>query len=255
MKLNSLIVATLCLFLISCNTLKKRCEQTNWFDYGQQLGLTGKYPDSDPFYNECRKAEAGIAYGQLDSGFKAGRDHYCTAEGATKVGRDGLTYNYKMCEGGTSKSILENGYKTGLAVYCKPENAFEVGRNGANYLNVCNPEQEKAFLPQYKKGRKIWLAAKVDERRSKANEIRREISDNENQLRHAESQLSFSRGKLMAFKAMNPAAPADSSLEEEVRSHESRGSDYRNRIDSQRTELKKVEDEARKYELELRTLD
>jgi hypothetical protein len=238
-----------------CNSLKQRCQETNWFEYGKTLGLSGKYPDEDLFYGQCKKEGYEVSYSQLDVGFKAGRDFYCTQEGANKTGRDGHHFNFTMCEGGVSKSLLEKSYRLGLIEYCKPANGFEVGRQGRIYEKVCSQKEEVTFLPEYKKGRRIWLTAKVEERRSRSAELQREISTEQSSLHMAQNNLSYAQGRLNTFKAMNPAAPTDDNLSREVSTYQSSVSNYESNIRHKRDQLSKVEDEIRAYELERKTLE
>jgi hypothetical protein len=49
------------------------------------------------------------------------------------------------------------GYRQGLQDYCTPENGLQLGTVNREYLDVCPPQLEKAFLPSYIEGLQLKL--------------------------------------------------------------------------------------------------
>lgn len=142
---------------------RKECEKVNWFEHGQRVAMKGQRLNADPLLNECRKVEAKISESQVDLGFKSGMQKYCEPNYAYKVGRDGDLFSRDLCDGPQIRSLLSH-HQRGITDYCQKENGFQAGASGKRYQNVCTPEQEKTFLPQYRKGRKKYVDAVITDK-------------------------------------------------------------------------------------------
>jgi hypothetical protein len=159
--LRLLLVASV-ISLASCASYLKRkeCEKTNWFEHGKQVAMRGSWLNADPLLNECRKVEAEISETQVDLGFKNGVSVYCTAAKAEQIGKSGDLYSRDICEGPSINSLLA-AFKKGQNDYCQKSNGYNAGISGKKYQNVCSADQEKGFLPEYRKGRKSYLTTRV----------------------------------------------------------------------------------------------
>jgi len=153
-----------------------------WFDYGKKLAHQAKRLSSDSFYNTCVKAEAKISHGDADTGWKAGMKEYCSADFAFKNGADGLSHNFEFCGAGKSSKI-QSAYKKGIAKFCQPASAYEFGKRGGIYSNKCTKAQEIAWMPAYKKGRRIYLEGEL-------HRAEREVIDFDTETRDLESDRS-----------------------------------------------------------------
>src|SRR5690606_34111458 len=98
MKSKILVLSTLVLLASCASELKRRCQGTNWFEYGQSVALSGKRLNADNFAAQCKKENVEVDEAQLDVGFKAGMGRYCTAAGATDTGRKGDVFNDDLCD-------------------------------------------------------------------------------------------------------------------------------------------------------------
>lgn len=157
-----LLLVVSALTLASCASYLKRqeCEKTNWFEHGKQVAMRGAWLNADPLLNECRKVEAEISETQVDLGFKNGVSVYCTPARAEMIGKNGDLYSRDICEGPSINSILA-AYKKGQTDYCQKSNGYNAGVSGKKYQNVCTADQEKTFMPEYRKGRKSYLTTRV----------------------------------------------------------------------------------------------
>ena len=157
-----LLLVVSAISLASCASYFKRkeCEQVNWFEHGKKVALSGSWLNSDPLLNECRKAEAEISETQVDLGFKNGVSVYCTPSRAEMIGKSGDLYSRDICEGPSINSLLA-AFKKGQNDYCLKSNGYNAGVSGKKYQNVCSADQEKGFLPEYRKGRKSFLKTRV----------------------------------------------------------------------------------------------
>ena len=179
MQLIRLVVLAMISFqLMSCASYMKRqeCEKVNWFEYGRGLALSGKFIEQDTLIKECKEAEAKMSFSQLDLGFKAGRDQYCSPEQIFTNGKAGEVLEFNFCDG-MSKQVMDMHYQRGLKEFCTPASGLDYGSKGKLYKNVCKGKAEEAFLPEYKKGRKKFLNASIIELEKKSIEADREISN------------------------------------------------------------------------------
>lgn len=155
---------------------RQECEKVNWYEYGQNLALKGKFLEQDTFVKECKEVEAKIAYAKLDLGFKSGREKYCSPQQIYLTGKSGDILEYNFCDS-LSKATMEANYQKGLNEFCTAKSGFEYGTSGKVYKNVCKGSAEEAFLPEYKKGRKKYLAAAIIESERKIYDLDRSISN------------------------------------------------------------------------------
>jgi hypothetical protein len=56
---------------------------------------------------------------------------------------------------------MKSLYTDGLVLYCTAEKGYSFAKSGKLYQNLCNPEQEKKFLPAYYKGRREYLNSMI----------------------------------------------------------------------------------------------
>lgn len=159
--------------------IRKDCEKTNWYQHGYNVAMSGKRLDADDKVKSCQKVEAKMSFSELDTGFKAGMAKYCTPDNVYMVGKAGNPFSYDMCDGESIKKMRVQ-YEKGLAEFCTPGNAYRFGTSGGIYQNVCPKKAEDAWLPEYRKGRKVWLAAVIDEKEREVRRLDGEIRSLEN---------------------------------------------------------------------------
>ncbi len=183
---------TICAFnLIGCSSYFKRqeCENINWFDYGQKVALRGEWLNSDKNLQECRKAEANINESQLDQGFKAGMEQYCTPQKAYQIGKAGDLFFRGLCEGPSINSIL-NQHVQGLRDYCSKANSVAAGSSGKKYQNVCPANLEKDFLPGYRRGRKRFVDSQIKDREDERQQLNVTLLTQQASLNNAYAELN-----------------------------------------------------------------
>lgn len=190
MKIRAFIVLALAFVLSSCASyfVRKECEKLNWYQVGYDAALRGERISNDETVNKCRKAEAEISESQLDVGFKAGMSRYCQPDGVFQTGKSGELFNSDFCEPGQI-SFLRKRHQEGLNAYC--QDGMTAGLSGKKYKNVCSPGQEKAFLPEYRKGRKKYLQGMIANTETKVREVDLEMDKLSYSKRLTESRLSM----------------------------------------------------------------
>jgi hypothetical protein len=176
---NSILIAmfvALLLAQVGCSSYFKRqdCEATNWFEYGQKVALSGRRLSGDQFVAECHKVEAEIREVDLDRGFKAGMARYCDASQVFNLGKSGEFFSPEMCDGENLR-LLEARHKAGVAEHCKKTNGYSVGATGKAYNGICPKEFEPAFLPEFNRGRKKYIAVVILQNDGRINQIDRDI--------------------------------------------------------------------------------
>lgn len=159
---------------------RKDCEKTNWFEYGQKVAMSGKRLSGDQFVGECRKVEAEINEVDLDRGFKQGMSQYCQPTQVFALGKSGDFFSADMCDGENPRALSER-HKAGVLEYCKKTNGYAAGAVGKVYNGICPKDLEGAFLPEFRRGRKKYLAILVIENEKRIGDIDREISTLESQ--------------------------------------------------------------------------
>jgi len=190
-KRSGLILALILssLFLSSCVSyfVRKDCEKKNWYQIGYDAAIRGDRISNDEAVSTCRKVEAEISESQLDVGFKAGMSRYCQPDGVFQTGKNGDLFNSDFCEPG-QLSMLRQRHIDGLKAYCT--DGMTAGLSGKKYKNVCQPNQEKAFLPEYRKGRKKYLNGMIQNVEAKVRDSNAELDKLSYEKRLNDGRLS-----------------------------------------------------------------
>lgn len=189
MKISLVILISLQLTACASYWVRKECEKTNWFDHGKKIAVQGKYINEDAFVQSCFKAEGHVASGDIDKGFKAGREWYCSNEGAEKTGADGQPFNFKMCFDYDASIKLQVPYQKGLARFCTPENGYAVGMRGEKYLKVCPLKLEARFLPQYNNGLRIYYDGRITAAKEKRERLQEDLRSAQSRYYSANMRL------------------------------------------------------------------
>lgn len=196
MKNLNLGLSAIFFILVGCANwaLKKQCENTNWFDYGQQVAFQGRYLEEDKFVKDCKEVDI-IGAQQIDLGFKAGREKMCTYDEMFTRGKAGEPVNFEFCDALSKPKMLAR-HKEGLKVFCTKDNGYPYGKSGKQYKNVCSPDQEKAFMPTYYKGRKDFLTIQIKTLKDSLQEHQGQYAN----LANAEGRLSHEYSMLPHFQ-------------------------------------------------------
>ena len=149
--------------------LKRQCEKTDWFQYGQDSALAGRRLTGDPLILACNKEDV-FADQALDQGFKVGREKYCTPDVAFQIGHRGENYNDSFC-GESELGSLRKKHYSGTRAYCAVDNSFTVGSKGTPYTKVCTKDEEKIFFPGYYAGRRTFLNTQIEKNTSRIQYI------------------------------------------------------------------------------------
>lgn len=168
----------LCLvFETGCGSYFKRkdCEEINWYEHGQKVALSGRRLSGDDVLSECKRVETEIPEGELDRGFKLGLEKYCQPSQAFATGKSGEPFSNEMCEG-ENLSILIAKHAAGVAEFCQRSNGFSVGARGKAYNGICPKQLESAFLPEFNRGRRSFLAEVLSYNEQRISSIDRDIS-------------------------------------------------------------------------------
>lgn len=158
MKIFSKLMSFSLLFLLTaCSScqIKKQCENTNWFEYGQSISEKGQYLEEDDFVKQCKEYEI-YDFVKTDLGFKSGREKLCNYPRIEELGTLGEKVNFKFCDGLSMNKMLDH-HKKGLQSFCVQQVGYSYGSSGKVYQEVCSKEQELVFLPAYLGGRKEFL--------------------------------------------------------------------------------------------------
>lgn len=144
-------------FNLGCSSwaLKEKCENTNWFEYSQNIAFQGKYLEEDAFVKDCKGVDR-INATQIDQGFKLGREKMCGYDEIYKRALQGQPVFFKFCDG-LEPSLMKKRFAEGLIIFCTQEKGYSHGKSGQVYQKVCNARQEVDFLPGYFQGRKEYL--------------------------------------------------------------------------------------------------
>lgn len=171
-KLVQFLAVLTVLFTMGCANwaLQEKCEKTNWFEYSQNLAFQGKYLEEDGLVKACKGIDSTSAV-QLDLGFKQGREKMCQYDEIHTRAKEGIPVFFKFCDG-LEMNRMRHLYTQGLVSYCTPEKGYSFAKAGKIYQNLCNPAQEKVFLPGYYKGRKEYLTNYIGEKRDRLAEIK-----------------------------------------------------------------------------------
>lgn len=166
------LALTSALFLTSCASyfIRKDCEKTNWFQYGQSVAMEGRRLTGDSRVKQCEEAGTDINGAELSRGFKAGMAQYCVPETVFQTGKKGEFFNVEMCDGEQPR-FLQKRHAEGVKEYCAKSNGYAAGSSGKKYNNICPKDQETAFMPEFVRGRKAYLKATIENNEGRINEI------------------------------------------------------------------------------------
>jgi hypothetical protein len=239
------ILVVLGLSLSGCSSyfIKKDCERLNWYQVGYDSALRGERISNDAHVSKCRKVEAEISESQLDLGFKAGMGRYCQPDGAFQTGRGGELFNNDFCDSQTLPQLLQK-HREGLAGYCS--DGYTAGTSGKKYKNVCQIQQEKTFLPEYKKGRRKYLSGLIQHHEEKINFAQQDLQ-------------KIQTNKLAAERRLYLLPPAVSGQADPYINQRSQINQDLSQLNQQsyskQSELKKSRDEISRLKEELLTLE
>ncbi len=83
-------------------------------------------------------------------------------------GLNSMAYESKKtsCDGfsDTEHEKYVNGWYAGVDQFCTPNQGFAYGRTGRKYFNICPTAKETAFLKSYRKGLKVYLYEKDNQK-------------------------------------------------------------------------------------------
>jgi len=223
--------------------IRQQCEKFNWYQVGYEAALRGERISNDDKVNMCRKAEAEMSESQLDTGFKAGMARYCQPDTAYQTGKQGDTLNMDFCEPNVL-GVLRRRHSEGNIAYCK--DGLTAGQSGKRYKSVCSAELEKTFMPEYKKGRKKYLAGMLQAKQMRQREINVEMDRMYFEKRIAESRLSVIPQAVSGQS--DPYFSERSDLNHRLNSVNSRLSQSQN-------EKSKLDKDIMDYQSEIATLD
>ncbi len=203
------LVLLLALSVHACTSaLKKRCEETNWYDHGVGVALSGKYPASDTFVQQCHKEEAHMDESQLSQGFQAGRARYCTSEGALNTGKQGMPLNIELCDGASIKALREQ-HAQGVLIFCQASNGYPFGSTGKTYDGICPKDLEVAFLKEYKRGRRGYLQNEVLLKEQRIVQLEREQHELERDGMELQNRLNALTTEQLFRERTLAGAPED----------------------------------------------
>ncbi|MBL7544014.1 MAG: DUF2799 domain-containing protein [Bdellovibrionaceae bacterium] len=218
--------------------------------------MTGKRLSGDTYLNECRKADSEIDESQLDLGFKAGMLNYCKPEVVFANGKKGEFFNADLCDPGLFKT-LNARHAEGVNIFCEPSNGYTFGSSGGTYNQICPKHKEEGFLKDYRRGRKKYLAASINENHSRINKLNSEMNVASFQKSSLESELRI----VEAAQAIRPQNE-NANNANQVDPREEKKRDLRSKISQSDTELRamnanrnRLQEAIYSMEKELLTLD
>lgn len=244
---------------------RKNCESTNWFEYGKNVAMQGRRLSGDQFVGECRKVEAEINEADLDRGFKQGMATYCLPQTVFDLGKSGEFFSSDMCDGENPRMLTER-HKAGVLEYCRKGNGYSAGAKGKPYNRICPKELETAFLPEFNRGRKKYLAVMVSENEKRIYDIDREILnlERERNMRSLEAQRLQLPTGLAVERRYDPATGTmrEQVVQQLSEDQKRQAEDMRNRvqsldnqINSKRNEQVNIREKNRQIQLEIVALD
>ncbi len=84
------------------------------------------------------------------------------------LGMNSMAYENKKtnCEGFTNQEHEKyvNGWYSGVDQFCTTQQGFAFGRTGGKYSNICPTAKEPSFLKSYRKGLKVFLYEKDNQK-------------------------------------------------------------------------------------------
>lgn len=244
---------------------RKECESTNWFEYGKKVAMSGRRLSGDGFVTECRKVEAEIGEVDLDHGFKSGMSQYCQPAQVFSLGKGGEFFSAEMCDGDNPRQLAER-HKAGVLEYCRKSNGYSAGAAGKAYNGICPKELEGAFLPEFRRGRKKYLAVVVIENEKKINDLEREAInlERERNMKSLEAQRLQVPTGYAVERVVDPTTGAvREQMVQRLSEEQKRASDdmrwqiqsLDSRINGKRQEQSQLRDKNRELQLEAVALD
>lgn len=243
MKLFLVLISLI--LLSSCSSYFKRqsCESTNWFEYGEKVALEGRRLSGDQFILECNTAEADVDESGLDRGFKAGMQKYCLPETVYQTGRSGRFFTEEMCTG-SGLNNLRTQHRVGVLEYCQKSNGYNAGAVGNPYNKICPVDLERAFLPEFNRGRKRYLATVVSQNNSQINELNSQMSKSLN-------EVSYKKGLRLGLEARLASNKANAELDQQVRGLNSEIYSLESSINATRSKIENLKSKNRQFEIEM----
>ncbi len=175
------------LLLTGCaSAIKKQCQSTNWFTYGESVANQGRRTRDDDFVKACEKEKVEIDFAALSRGFQKGYAEYCTPEAAFRIGKQGEYFKFEFCDGVSTEQLIKKQHATGVRQYCQPSNGVPVGVTGKKYNGICPKDLEAKFVEKFNIGRKKYLNVLIATNEKSIDGLNREISDLQTK-RHYES--------------------------------------------------------------------
>lgn len=182
--------------LSSCTSaFKKQCKETNWFQHGHDIAMSGKRLNSDSFPQRCEEEGVPVSFSEMDLGFKAGMSKYCQPDVALQTGKNGDPLNLEMCAS-SDHSLLRSKHHSGVLIFCESSNGFPFGSSGKAYAGVCPKNLELAFLKEFRRGRKVFLTEQIAGKEAEVQELDGEIAD----LRNKQSEIKNEIAELSSSK-------------------------------------------------------
>lgn len=177
--------------LTSCASyfVRKDCEKTDWFEFGKGVAMGGNRLSGNARVRQCEEAESNINYTALDQGFKKGMADYCRPETVLATGRRGEFFSPDMCDGENLR-VLKSQHAKGVEGYCQKSNGEAAGATGRAYNQICPKNLEDAFLAEFRKGRKKFLAASVLQTQHEVDDVEGQIGQLQNQKQSYVTQLA-----------------------------------------------------------------
>jgi hypothetical protein len=186
---------------------RKDCEKTNWYNHGFDVAMSGRRLDADEFTKQCQKVNAQMSFGDMDTGFKAGMSKYCTQDNIFATAKQGKPFAYEMCDG-ESEKLMHAKYDEGVRRFCVPANAYHFGSAGNIYENVCPKDLEEAWLVEFHKGRKVYLAMIIDSKEQAVTNLTSQIASLEGERASLRLQEDSLRGRtrMVSAQVFDPAS-------------------------------------------------
>lgn len=189
-RLNLPVALVLFFSISACTTaLEKQCKETNWFEHGHKIAMSGKRLNSDSLPQQCEKADIPVSYSEMDLGFKAGMANYCKPDVAHQTGKSGEPLNLDLCAT-SDYSTLRARHREGVTIFCQNSNGFPFGSSGKAYTGVCPKNLELAFLKEYRRGRKVYLIQQVAGKEAELQQIDSEVVDLNNKRNGVRQEIN-----------------------------------------------------------------
>jgi hypothetical protein len=149
---------------------------------------------------------------------------------------------------------LKHRHAQGVVEYCQASNGYRAGTSGKKYNGICNKDLEKKFLPEYARGRKVYLDTAIRQREADDQALERENSGLMEQISREQLQLMMlgNRRHMEQVTITNPATGAtettwreveDPSASFERQNVQSRISSLNYQLDANREKSRKLRDE------------